>query len=200
MSRPKKKPLELLGGESLEAFGRVNVLRHEEEGTRLLGVADPCDLEDRRRFLARFGGGSYTLVARTPDNGRIAARFRLAFEGAPKPVAGAPLAKPTGRRPAVDAGRWPLGTSEGEIARRVFRLFRTTQDLDEVIDETGLAPRVVRALFLEWLTPLGDELPKTPEEIQRRIEAKRAARLEDWGTDLAARARRKEETKPVRDR
>ncbi len=195
MSRPKRKrPLELLGGEPIDAFGRINVLRHEEDGTRLLGIVASDDLNDSDAFRARFGGGAYTLVARTPDNRRIAARIPLALEGAPKPIADAPLAKPTGRRAgATDAKREPTlahphGTGAGALEATVFRMLRTGATLEQVVDTTHVPSRIVRALYLEWLTDLGDELPKTREEIAERAKIRREQRMVVWDRASAERA------------
>ena len=108
------------------------MLRHEEDGTRLLGIATAAELGDRAAFASRFGGGSYTLMARTADNRQIAARIPLAIEGLPKPAATvAPVRMRRRRADAPDVAAkteapaaMPFATPAGLRARAVFACFR----------------------------------------------------------------------------
>jgi MerR HTH family regulatory protein len=43
---------------------------------------------------------------------------------------------------------------EGQVAARVFDLFNRGTPLPDIVIETGLPPRTVRALFREYTTPL----------------------------------------------
>lgn len=150
----------LLGGRSPDDFGRVHVFRHEDHGARtMLGVAQPADLRDRLAFGARFGGGTFTLVARSPDNRRIAGRFRTETEGAALPA-------PEGTK--REGVAWPHATGTGQLQAVVFPLFREGCSVDAVVDRTRVDARALRALYLEWLTDFGEELPTTPDEVARR--------------------------------
>jgi hypothetical protein len=190
MARAKKAPTKSVLGRDLAELGSVHVLRHEEGGARLLGIATAAELADREAFAARFGGGSYTLMARTPDNRQLAARVPLAIEGAPKPAPTVAPVRARRRRAGVDvdAGAMPFATPAGLLARAVFACFAAGRSTAEIVDELGVEPAIVRALFREWICDHTEEPPTTPEEIAARVKARRARQRERWNDELSARA------------
>ncbi len=161
-----------------------------------MGVVAAAELRDQSALAARFGGGSFLLLARDPTNMRIATRVRVSVAGPARPCEDeGRIESPASRRKTSSPSERPHATRAGMLADEVFQCLDEGKPLGEVMRATGAEPRVLRGLYLEWLTPFGAELPKTPEEIQKRIEAKRAERLADWGDDLVERARQKEEPK-----
>jgi hypothetical protein len=150
----------LFGGRVIEDFGSIHVFRHEAQGARaMLGKAQPDELRDHTSFGARFGGGTFTLVARSQDNRRIAGRFRVEVPGAPLPIPAVPR-RAGDERPFASAG--------GSLQAIVFPLFREGLGVDAIVERTHVDARMLRALYLEWLTDFGEEPPTTPEEIARR--------------------------------
>lgn len=84
------------------------------------------------------------------------------------------------RSVSIERSQKPLarGADEGEVAARVFELFRLGADLRKVVIAVRVHPRVVRALYAEWLVSLNDG-ERARRETQEDAEARRVrARVE----------------------
>jgi hypothetical protein len=99
------------------------------------------ELGDREAVRARFGGGRYEVIAR--DGCKIVGRTRFVVDGPSRPLGGegAPAA---------------VATATGQRQALVFRLLDEGVDLVDVVERTGIEAAVVRAIFDEWKTPLGE--------------------------------------------
>lgn len=122
------------------------------------------ELPDRDAVRARFGGGRYEVIGRA--NQRIVARTRFVLDGASLPLE-EPEAKASPKR-ATTSGLRRFATSEGEREGLVFKLLREGLSIHDITEQTGIESRVVRAIYLAWITPAGASTPTTPEEIAER--------------------------------
>jgi len=73
--------------------------------------------------------------------------------------------------------------SEESLALRAFDLFEQNKTMAECVRVLGVAPQVVRRLYLEWVTPLGEAVnPKASRdtlERERLLEHERAMKAYD---------------------
>jgi hypothetical protein len=119
------------------------------------------ELSDREAVRARFGGGRYEVIAR--DGRQIVARTRFVLDGAPCPLRDEP---PSPAAQAIEP--MAFATQTGAREALIFGLFNEGLDVVEITQRTRIDARTVRAVFAEWLTPLGLEPVKSPEEIPAR--------------------------------
>jgi hypothetical protein len=108
------------------------------------------ELGDREAVRARFGGGRYEVIAR--DGCKIVGRTRFVVDGPARPLGGEADGVAV---PGAD-GEQPFATPTGRRQALVFRLLDEGLDLVEVVERTGIEAVVVRAIFDEWKTPLGE--------------------------------------------
>jgi hypothetical protein len=89
-----------------EPIAKIFVTRFESRGqVQALRPFRPEELQDNASVYARFGGGTYELVARRED-GTIYAKRLITLEGEPKSMNGEPVASPT--PPPQTVGGVPL--------------------------------------------------------------------------------------------
>jgi hypothetical protein len=134
----------------------------------------PDDLRDREAVRARFGGGRYEVIGQNAQTGRIAARTRFVLDGDPLPIEVRSPATPNPGGGRVHARSF--ATAAGALTAIVWGLLDQGKTIGEIVAATHVEPKVLRGLYVEWLTPFGEELPQTREEIER-LERENAARL-----------------------
>jgi hypothetical protein len=77
-------------------------------------------------------------------------------------------------------GEQRFATATGQRQALVFRLLDAGVDLVEVVERTGIEAAVVRAIFDEWKTPLGERA--AIEARCRELAGRRHQDLEkEWG-------------------
>jgi len=141
---------------------------------------EDSDLSDREAIRARFGGGRYEVIAR--DGSRIVGRTRFVLDGPPRPLGDEPAAVAV----AGDDAEQRFATTTGQRQALVFRLLDEGIDLVDVVERTGIEAAVVRAIFDEWMTPLGDRA--AIETRRRDLAGRRQQDLEGaWGSSWATR-------------
>ena len=109
------------------------------------------ELPNREAVRARFGGGRYEVIAR--DGRQIVGRTRFVIEGASRPLCDEPPPAALLQGMATDVQR-AFATAEGERYALVFRLLDQGVGLVEIVERTGIEPKLVRGIFEEWITPL----------------------------------------------
>jgi hypothetical protein len=137
----KRRVLKTLHVRRFEAGQWVGAPQRFEDG----------QLGDREAVRARFGGGRYEVIAR--DGCKIVGRTRFVVDGPSRPLGG------EGAAAAVVAGgdgEQRFATATGQRQALVFRLLDEGVDLVDVVERTGIEAAVVRAIFDEWKTPLGE--------------------------------------------
>ena len=87
------------------------------------------------------------------------------------------------------AKRGRVTKATGDIAAQVFDLFRRGMKLGDIVIETKQTPTAVRALYLEWTTPLGAK-PEDPELVEQREQASHEEMMREWDREQHARRRR----------
>lgn len=86
----------------------------------------------------------------------------------PKLVAGVWIFDPaeiTGHPKAAKPARRPRSHSEGDISAEVFQRLDQGQSLRQIVEDLHQPPDRIRALFREWMTPLGDEPATSPANL-----------------------------------
>lgn len=137
------------------------------------------ELPDRDAVRARFGGGSYEVIGR--DAQRIAARTRFVLDGPALPLGH--LEQKSSRGGGGRAGLHRFATEAGEREALCFRLFREGHSVQNITEMTGIESRIVRSIYVAWLTPSTGEVPTTPEQLSALEEA---ARRRAYEGELAA--------------
>jgi hypothetical protein len=166
----KRRVLKTLHVRRFEAGRWVGAPQRFEDG----------ELGDREAVRTRFGGGRYEVIAR--DGCKIVGRTRFVVDGPPRPLGGeAAVLAVTGGE-----GEQRFATATGQRQALVFRLLDEGLDLVEVVERTGIEAAVVRAIFDEWKTPLGE--PEAIEARRRELADRRHQNLEkEWGASWTAR-------------
>jgi len=90
-------------------------------------------------------------------------------DGPPLPLGDEAIAAPA-KRAEVRAFATPGGAREA----LVFGLLDEGRSLVEITTATHIETHVVRSIYIDWITPLGWEPPKTPEETAAYTAARRA--------------------------
>jgi hypothetical protein len=158
-------------------------VRRFEDGrwVRAPGSFTHEELPDRESVRARFGGGRYEIIGR--DGSKIVARTRFVENGPARPLSDAAPAPPKGQ----DAGPRAFATVTGEREALVFALLDDGMDVVDVTKRTGIDARTVRAIFAEWLAPLGEHA--SIEMRRAALAAGRLAELEhEWEGSWSSRA------------
>ena len=89
---------------------------------------------------------------------------------------------------ALAAKRGRASQASGEVAAQVFGMFRELKKLDDIVIATRQTPATVRALYLEWTTPLGGR-PINKEAAEEREQAAHEEMMREWDRDLKERRR-----------
>jgi hypothetical protein len=132
------------------------------------------ELGDREAVRARFGGGRYEVIAR--DGCKIVGRTRFVVDGPSRPLGSDTAAEAV----AGGDGEERFATATGQRQALVFRLLDEGLDLVDVVERTGIEAAVVRAIFDEWKTPLGERA--VIEARCRELAGRRNQDLEkEWG-------------------
>lgn len=157
-------------------------VRRFEDGrwVRAPGSFTHEELPDRASVRSRFGGGRYEIIGR--DGNKIVARTRFVENGPALPLSDALPAK------VQEAGAGPraFATATGEREALVFGLLDEGVDVVDVTKRTGIDARTVRAVFEEWLAPLGEHA--SIEARRTRLASSRRMELEhDWEVSWSSR-------------
>ena len=128
------------------------------------------ELSDREAVRSRFGGGRYEVIAR--DGCKIVGRTRFVVDGQSRPLGGDAAAVAV----AGGDGEERFATATGQRQALVFRLLDVGLDLVDLVERTGIEAVVVRAIFDEWMVPLGDRA--AIETRRRELAGRRRQDLE----------------------
>lgn len=171
---------------SLPLFARAKrrelvtlIVQRFEDGrwVRALELIPAAELPDRESVQARFGGGRYDVIGR--DKNKIVARTRFVVDGPALPLGDEAMRSPVKRKDLRE-----FATANGERQAIVFAMFDERVPLTEITRRTGIETQTLRAIYLEWLTPIGRSLPSTQAEIeeleQRRERELHARELTEW--------------------
>ena len=174
--------LPLFESSKRQALKTLHVRRFD--GGRWVGASrrfDDGELVDRDAVRARFGGGRYEVIAR--DGCKIIGRTRFVVDGPSLPLNGeAPMADAA----AID-GEQRFASPIGQRQALVFGLLDEGIDLVEIVERTGIEASVVRAIFDEWKTPLGER--SAIDARCRELAGLRQRTLEkEWGSTWSNRA------------
>jgi hypothetical protein len=157
----------LFSPRSSAPLGSLRLRRFDPEGQRWLSIPRVFrsdELPDRDALKALFGGGRYEVIGRDARGQRIAARACFVLEGEALPIDAATLGAP----PSLKTHAAMPGSSlSGAIAARVFALFDQGHNLSQIVVATHIDPRSVRALYREWITPLGQDVPSAAGDVAR---------------------------------
>jgi hypothetical protein len=138
------------------------------------------ELGDREAVRARFGGGRYEVIAR--DGCKIVGRTRFMVDGPPRPLGGEAAVVGVGG----GEGDQRFATAAGQRQALVFRLLDEGLDVVDVVERTGIEAGIVRAVFEEWKTPLGDRA--IIDARRRELADRRHQNLEEeWGASWTGR-------------
>jgi hypothetical protein len=166
----KRRVLKTLHVRRFEAGQWVGAPQRFEEG----------ELGDRDSVRARFGGGRYEVIAR--DGCKIVGRTRFVLDGPARPLGGEAAVVAV----AGGDGEQRFATATGQRQALVFRLLDERLDLVDVVERTGIEAAVVRAIFDEWKTPLGERA--VIEARCRELAGRRYQDLEqEWGSSWTRR-------------
>lgn len=87
----------------------------------------------------------------------------------------------------------PHGHVPGAICSRIFQLFQERKSIDEIVVLTQQTPQTVRALYVEFQTPLGQESRAAREarkaEDERRAQAEHDEMIREWDRRMEERRR-----------
>ncbi len=164
------RTLPLFPRETRKNVEKLVISRLEDGGWRRVPeLLTAADLPDREAVRARFGGGRYDVIGR--DAKRITARTRFVLEGLPLPLGDEAVLSHKKREKLRE-----FATSNGEREAIVFGLLESDTSLPDVVQRTGIEARLVRAIYLEWLTPLGQQIPTTADGVIDLVRAREQAR------------------------
>jgi hypothetical protein len=74
------------------------------------------------------------------------------------------------KRPIVDSENGEQAAESGEQAAEVFKLFAQGRPFEEIVILTRCSPSRVRALYLEFLTPIDQPSPAEVERAREMLE------------------------------
>lgn len=141
---------------------KLLVIRRLDDGRwgRVPQMFQIDDMPTREAVRDRFGGGQYEVIGR--DKNRIVTRTRFILDGPSRPLDDGQKATRLRRSPS-DSRRF--STLAGAREALVFDLFSQGLTVQDVTRKTEIEVRIVRSIYLDWITPSGTGLPKTPEQI-----------------------------------
>jgi len=147
------------------------VVSRFEDGAwrRVPALLSAAELPDREAVRSRFGGGRYDVIGR--DAKRITARTRFVLEGLPLPLGDEAVLSNKKREKLRE-----FASANGEREAIVFGLLENDTSLPDIVQRTGIEARLVRAIYLEWLTPLGQQIPTSADGVLELVRAREQAR------------------------